>query len=121
MEGSAAERRTPALTTDSREEVRRECEKLGEHTVQARLEAGHFGSGEVFAWEWLLELHYRRRREGESEGREHVERALKAAQDSASAARAAAGGAQTPPRWTMVGAPPPGAAGIVLPAKYWGT
>ena len=121
MEGSAAERRTPALTTDSREEVRRECEKLGEHTVQARLEAGHFGSGEVFAWEWLLELHYRRRREGESEGREHVERALKAAQDSASAARAAAGGAQTAARWTIVAALSAVAAVIVSLAKYWST
>src|SRR5258707_15359648 len=117
MEGSAAERRTPALTTDSREEVRRECEKLGEHTVQARLEAGHFGSGEVFAWEWLLELHYRRRREGESEGREHVERALKAAQDSASAARAAAGGAQTAAPWTVVGGPPAVGAVVVSMAE----
>src|SRR5258708_32843032 len=114
MEGSAAERRTPALTTDSREEVRRECEKLGEHTVQARLEAGHFGSGEVFAWEWLLELHYRRRREGESKGREHVERALKAAEDSAGAARAAAAGAQTAPPWTRGAAPSSRAASLVV-------
>ena len=107
------------MTTDSREDVRRECEKLGEHTVQARLEAGRFGAGEVFAWEWLLELHYRRRREGESEGREHVERALKAAEDSAGAARAAAAGARSAARWTMVAAIAAAAAVIVSLAKYW--
>jgi len=107
------------LIIDSREEVRRECEKLGEHTVQARLEAGHFESGKVFALEWLLELHHRRRREGESEGREHVERALKAAQDSASAAGAAAAGARSAARWTMVAALSAAAAVIVSLAKYW--
>src|SRR5216684_1634914 len=93
MEGSAAERRTPALTTDSREDVRRECEKLGELVVQAKLESGHFGTGEAFAWEWLLEQHYRRLREGESAERERAERALKAAEEAASAARAARAGA----------------------------
>ena len=106
---------------DNREEVRRECEKLGELVVQARLESGHFGTGEAYAWEWLLEQHHRRRREGESEGREHVERALKAAQDSASAARAAAGGAQTAARWTIVAALSAVAAVIVSLAKYWWT
>ena len=107
------------MTTDSREDVRRECEKLGEHTVQARLEAGRFGAGDVFAWEWLLELHYRRRREGESEGREQLERALKAAEDSAGAARAAAAGAQSATRWTMVAALAAAAAVIISLAKYW--
>ncbi len=121
MEGSAAERRTPALTTDSREDVRRECEKLGELVVQAKLESGHFGTGEAFAWEWLLEQHYRRRREGESEDRERSERALKAAEDAASAARAAAAGARSAARWTMVAALSAVAAVIVSLAKYWWT
>ncbi len=107
------------MTTDSREEVRRECEKLGEHTVQARLEAGRFGNGEAFAWEWLLEQHYRGRREGESEGREHVERVLKAAEESASAARAAAAGARSAARWTIVAALCAAAAVIVSLVKYW--
>src|SRR5712671_680527 len=119
MEGSAAERRTPALTTDSREDVRRECEKLGELVVQAKLESGHFGTGEAFAWEWLLEQHYRRRREGESEDRERSERALKAAEDAASAARAAAAGARSAARWTMVAALSAAAAVVVSLAKYW--
>src|SRR5712691_3360545 len=104
MEVSATERRTSALTTDSREDVRRECEKLGELVVQAKLESGHFGTGEAFAWEWLLGQHYRRFREGESEDRERTERVFKAAEDSASAARAAAAGAQSAARWTMVAA-----------------
>src|SRR6266487_1185292 len=56
------QRRTSPLTTDSREDVRRECEKLGELVVQARLESDHFGPGKAFAWEWLLEQYYRRRR-----------------------------------------------------------
>src|SRR6266699_205045 len=62
MEVSATKRRTPALTTDSREDVRRECEKLGELVVQARLESDHFGTGKAFAWEWLLEQYCGRRR-----------------------------------------------------------
>src|SRR5438046_9002748 len=87
---------------DSREDVRRECEKLGEPVVQARLESEHFGAGKAFAWEWLLEQHHRRLREGESAERVRIERALKAAEESASAARAAAAGAQSAARWTIV-------------------
>jgi hypothetical protein len=109
------------LTTDSREDVRRECEKLGELVVQAKLESGHFGTGEAFAWEWLLEQHYRRRREGESAEVERAERALKAAEESAGAARAAAAGAQSAARWTMVAALSAVAAVIVSLAKYWWT
>ena len=119
MEVSATKRRTPALTTDSREDVRRECEKLGELVVQARLESDHFGTGKAFAWEWLLEQYYRRRREGESEERERAERVLKAAEESAGAARAAAAGAQSAARWTMVAALSAVAAVIVSLAKYW--
>src|SRR5437879_10652418 len=104
MEVSATKRRTPALTTDSREDVRRECEKLGEPVVQAKLESDHFGTGKAFAWEWLLEQHHRRRRDGESAERERLERVVKAAEDSAGAARAAAVGAQSAARWTMVAA-----------------
>ena len=107
------------MTTDSREDVRRECEKLGEHTVQARLEAGRFGAGDVFAWEWLLEQHHHRLREGESAERERSERALKAAEESASAARAAAAGAHSAARWTIVAALAAAAAVIVSLAKYW--
>ena len=107
------------MTTDSREEVRRECEKLGEHTVQARLEAGRFGNGEAFAWEWLLEQHHHRLREGESAERERSERALKAAEESASAARAAAAGAHSAARWAIVAALAAAAAVIVSLAKYW--
>jgi len=109
------------LITDSREDVRRECEKLGELVVTAKLESGHFGTGKAFAWEWLLEQYYRRRREGESQERERAERALKAAEDSASAARAAAAGAQSAARWTMVAALSAVAAVIVTLAKYWWT
>src|SRR2546425_3419020 len=101
MEVSATKRRTPALTTDSREDVRRECEKLGELVVQARLESGHFETGKAFAWEWLLEQHHRRRREGESAELERTQRFLKAAEESASAATAAAAGAQSAARWTI--------------------
>ena len=119
MEVSATERRTSALTIDSREDVRRECEKLGELVVQAKLESGHFGTGKAFAWEWLLEQHLHRFREGESQERERAERALKAAEDSASAARAAAAGAQSAARWTMVAALSAVAAVIVSLAKYW--
>src|SRR5260221_3617331 len=90
------------MSTDSREDVRRECEKLGELVVQAKLESEHFGTGKAFAWEWLLEQHYRRRREGESQERERAERALKAAEDSASAARAAAARAHAPRASTMM-------------------
>ena len=107
------------MTTDSRENVRRECEKLGELVVQAKLESGHFGTGEAFAWEWLLEQHYRRLREGESAERERSERALKAAEESASAARAAAAGAHSAARWTIVAALAAAAAVIVSLAKYW--
>jgi hypothetical protein len=107
------------LITDSREDVRRECEKLGELVVTAKLESGHFGAGKAFAWEWLLEQYYRRRREGESQERERAERALKAAEDAASAARAAAAGAQTAARWTMVAALSAVAAVIISLAKYW--
>ena len=109
------------MITDSREDVRRECEKLGELVVTAKLESGHFGTGKAFAWEWLLEQYYRRRREGESQERERAERALKAAEDSASAARAAAAGAQSAARWTMVAALSAVAAVIVTLAKYWWT
>jgi hypothetical protein len=119
MEVSATERRTSALTIDSRENVRRECEKLGELVVQAKLESGHFGTGEAFAWEWLLEQHHRRLREGESAERERAERIFKAAEDSASAARAAAAGAQAAARWTIVAALAAAAAVIVSLAKYW--
>ena len=109
------------MITDSREDVRRECEKLGELVVTAKLESGHFGAGKAFAWEWLLEQHYRRRREGESQERERAERALKAAEDAASAARAAAAGAQTAARWTMVAALCAVAAVVATLAKYWWT
>jgi hypothetical protein len=107
------------LIVDSREDVRRECEKLGEAVVQAKLESEHFGAGKGFAWEWLLEQHYRRRRDVESEERERTERALKALEDSAGAARAAAAGAQSAARWTMVAALSAAAAVIVTLAKYW--
>ena len=107
------------MITDSREDVRRECEKLGELVVTAKLESGHFGAGKAFAWEWLLEQYYRRRREGESQERERAERALKAAEDAASAARAAVAGAQTAARWTMVAALSAVAAVIISLAKYW--
>jgi hypothetical protein len=110
---------TSAVTTDSREDVRRECEKLGELVVQARLESGHFETGRAFAWEWLLEQYYRRRREGESEQRERGALALKAAEDAANAARAAAAGARSAARWTMVAALAAAAAVIVSLAKYW--
>ena len=107
------------MTIDSRENIRRECEKLGELVVQARLESGHFGTGKAFAWEWLLEQYYRRRRDGESAERERTERVLKAAEDAASAARAAAAGAQSAARWTIVAALSAVAAVIVSLAKYW--
>ncbi len=113
------QRRTSPLTTDSREDVRRECEKLGELVVQARLESDHFGPGKALAWEWLLEQYYRRRREGESEERERIERVLKAAEDAAGAARAAAAGARSAARWTMVAALSAAAAVVVSLAKYW--
>src|SRR5256885_13539217 len=119
MEVSATKRRTPALTTDSCEDVRRECEKLGEPVVQARLESDHFGTGKAFAWEWLLEQHHRRLREGESAERERAERALKGAEDAAGAARAAAAGAQSAARWTIVAALLAAAAVIVSLVKYW--
>ena len=109
------------MTTDSREDVRRECEKLGELVVTARLESGHFGTGEAFAWEWLLEQHHRRLREGESAEVERAERALKAAEDAARAARAAAAGAQSAARWTIVAALFAVAAVIVTLATYWWT
>src|SRR2546430_8209256 len=96
---------------DSREEVRRECENLGEPVVQARLESEHFGTGKAFAWEWLLEQHHRRLREGESAERERAERALRAAEDAAGAARAAAAGAPPAARWTIAAAPLAAAAG----------
>src|SRR5258708_16022001 len=99
--------------TDSGEDVRRECEKLGEAVVQAKLESEHFGTGKAFAWEWLLEQHYRRRREGESQERERAERALKAAEDSASAARAAAPPAHAAPPSTL-GAPLSPAAPVIV-------
>src|SRR5438094_10090529 len=92
MEVSAT--RTSALTMDSREDVRRECEKLGELVVQARLESEHFGAGKAFAGEWVLEQHHRRLREGASAESERIERALKAAGEAASPPRAAAAGAQ---------------------------
>src|SRR5258708_20483766 len=92
------------------EEVGGGCEKLGEAVVQAKLESEHFGTGKAFAWEWLLEQHYRRRREGESQERERAERVLKVAEDSASAARAAAAGAQCPAPTTIVGPSSAGAA-----------
>src|SRR5258708_28421117 len=104
--------------TDSGEDVRRECEKLGEAVVQAKLESEHFGTGKAFAWEWLLEQHYRRRREGESQERERAERALKAAEDSASAARAAAARAQAAARWTVVAALSTPAPAIGFLAQY---
>ena len=107
------------MTTDSREGVRRECEKLGELVVQAKLESGHFGGREAFAWEWLLEQHHRRLREGESAESERAERALKVAEESASAARAAAAGARSAARWTMVAALCAAAAVVVSLAKYW--
>ncbi len=109
------------MTPDSREDVRRECEKLGEAVVQAKLESEHFGAGKAFAWEWLLEQHHRRRREGESAELERAEGVLKAAADSASAARAAAAGAQSAARWTMVAALSAAAAAVVSFAKYWWT
>ncbi len=118
-EVSATEGRISALTIDSREEVRRECEKLGELVVQARLESGHFETGKAFALEWLLEQHHRRLREGESEERERIERALKAAEDAASAARAAAAAAQSAARWTIFAALCAVAAVIVSLAKCW--
>ncbi len=107
------------MSTDSREDVRRECEKLGELVVQAKLESDHFGSGKAFAWEWLLEQHHRRRREGESAERERFERALKAAEDSAGAARAAASGARSAARWTIAAALAALAAVVVSLAKHW--
>jgi len=107
------------LIADSRDEVRRECDKLGELVVQAKLESGHFGTGKAFAWEWLLEQHHRRLREGESAEVERTERVLKAAEDSASAARAAAAGAQSAARWTIVAALAAAAAVIVSLVKYW--
>ena len=107
------------MSIDSREEVRRECDKLGELVVQAKLEAEHFGSGKAFAWEWLLEQHHRRRREGESAELERAERTLKAAEESAGAARAAAAGAQSAARWTMVAALAAIAAVVVSLAKHW--
>src|SRR5258708_38856373 len=103
------------------EEVGGGCEKLGEAVVQAKLESEHFGPGKAFAWEWLLEQHYRRRREGESQDRERAERVLKVAEDSASAARAAAAGAQSAARWTMVAALSAAAAVVVSFAKHWWT
>jgi len=106
------------LITDSREDVRRECERLGELVVQARLESEHFGAGKAFAWEWLLEQHHRRLRE-ESAERERIERALKAAEESASAAQAAAAGAQSAARWAIVAALAAAAAVVVSLAKYW--
>jgi len=63
----------------------------------------------------------RRECEGESEEREHVERALKAAQDSANAAGAAAAGARSAARWTMVAALSAAGAVILSLAKYWWT
>src|SRR5260221_13938858 len=99
------------MSTDSREDVRRECEKLGELVVQAKLESEHFGTGKAYAWEWLLEQHHRRRREGESAERERFERALKAAEESAGAARAAAAGAESAARWAIAAALAPLAAG----------
>ena len=111
-------RRTSPLITDSREDVRRECEKLGELVVTAKLESGHFGAGKAFAWEWLLEQHHRRLRE-ESAERERTERALKAAEESASAAQAAAAGAQSAARWAIVAALAAAAAVVVSRAKYW--
>ena len=107
------------MIADSRDEVRRECEKLGELVVQAKLESEHFGSGKAFAWEWLLEQHHRRRREGESAELERAERTLKAAEESASAARAAAAGARSAARWTMVAALAAVAAVVVSLVKYW--
>ena len=104
---------------NSREDVRRECEKLGELVVQARLESGRFGPGEAFAWEWLLEQHHRRLREGESAEIERLERALKAAEESARAARAAAAGAQSAARWTIAAALAAAAAVIVSLVKFW--
>jgi hypothetical protein len=103
---------------DNREEVRRECERLGELVVQARLESEHFGAGKAFAWEWLLEQHHRRLRE-ESAERERAERALKAAEESASAARAAAAGAQSAARWAIAAALAAAAAVVVSLARYW--
>ena len=107
------------MIADSRDEVRRECDKLGELVVQAKLESGHFGTGRAFAWEWLLEQHHRRRREGESEERERFGRALKAAEESAGAARAAAAGARSAARWTMAAALAALAAVVVSLVKYW--
>jgi hypothetical protein len=107
------------MSTDSREEVRRECDKLGELVVQAKLESEHFGSGKAFAWEWLLEQHHRRRREGESAELERAERTLKAAEESAGAARAAAAGARSAARWTMAAALAAVAAVVVSLVKYW--
>jgi len=104
---------------DSREDVRRECEKLGELVVQARLESEHFGAGKAFAWEWLLEQYHRRLREGESAELERLERALKVAEESASAARAAAASAQSVARWAMVVALAAAAAVVVSLVKYW--
>ena|SRR5438046_1066297 len=107
------------LTMDSREDVRRECEKLGELVVQARLESEHFGAGKAFAWEWLMEQHHRRLREGESAERERIERALKAAEVAASAARVAAAGAQSAARWAIAAALAAAAAVVVSLVKYW--
>src|SRR5258705_7573651 len=106
------------MSTDSREDVRRECEKLGELVVQAKLESEHFGTGKAYAWEWLLEQHHRRRREGESAERERFERALKAAEESAGAARAAAAGAKSAARWTIAAALAALAAGAVFPGEH---
>src|SRR5438094_10606290 len=117
MEVSAT--RTSALTMDSREDVRRECEKLGELVVQARLESEHFGAGKALAWEWLLEQHHRRLREGESAERERIEWALKAAELAASAARVAAAGAQSAARWAIAAALAAAAAVVVSLVKYW--
>jgi hypothetical protein len=107
------------LTIDNREDVRRECEKLGEHVVQAKLESGHFGNGKAFAWEWLLEQHHRRLRDAESAELQREERIVKAAEDSASAARAAAAGARSAARWTIVAVLAAAAAVVVSLARYW--
>jgi hypothetical protein len=89
------------MIIDDKNSVFAECEKLGEAVVRAKVDAGSFGNHSAFPRQWLIEKADERSRQREAEERQRNERALTAAEKSASSSERAAIAARDSARWTM--------------------
>ena len=89
------------MILDDKESVYAACEKLGEVAVRSMVDAGSFGGHSAFHRQWLLEKADERLRQKEREERGHNERAVAAAEHSATASEKAALAARDSARWTM--------------------